>query len=88
MTICHYCYILGTGFKFQSNLCSQCHDVLMKSMNLNDIAIPNIHDAGYSFIIIGISKIEAKSLMQNVNLSGKVEHYINYKNYKKCLKHM
>ena len=39
---CHYGYFLNKGFKFQSNVCYRCHDLLMKSMNLSDIAILNI----------------------------------------------
>ena len=30
---------LDTGFKFLPDLCNGCHDVLMMSINLNDIAI-------------------------------------------------
>ena len=27
--ICHYWYFLDKGFKFQSNVCNECHDVLV-----------------------------------------------------------
>ena len=27
--ICHYCYILHKGFKFQPNVCNGCHNLLM-----------------------------------------------------------
>ena len=40
--ICHYCYHLSKGFKFQPNVCNRYHDLLMIFMNLNDIAILNI----------------------------------------------
>ena len=40
--ICHYWYFLNKGFKFQPNVCSRCHDLLMMLMNLSDIAILNI----------------------------------------------
>ena len=33
--ICHYCYFLDKGFKFQLNVCNECHDLLMMSMNLS-----------------------------------------------------
>ena len=35
--ICHYWYHLDKGFKFQPNVCNECHDLLMMSMNLSDI---------------------------------------------------
>ena len=44
----------------------------MMSMNLNDIAILNIHSADYRCIISGISKSEAVNLLQNIDL---IEHY-------------
>ena len=37
--ICHYWYFLNYSFKFQTNACNRCHDLLMMSMNLRDIAI-------------------------------------------------
>ena len=39
--ICHYSYFLHKSFKFQSNVCNACHDLLMMSINLNDIAVLN-----------------------------------------------
>ena len=54
---------------FQPDVFNGCHDVLMVSMNLSDIAILNIHDANYCFIISRISKNEAKNLMQNIDVT-------------------
>ena len=41
--ICHYWRFLDKGFKLQPNVCNQCHDLLMMSMNVSDITISNIH---------------------------------------------
>ena len=49
--ICHYCYFLHKGFKLQPNVCNRCHDLLMMTMNLSDIAILNIKSADYCCII-------------------------------------
>ena len=73
--ICHYWYILNYSFKFQSNVCNKCYELLMMSMNLSDIAILNIKDSNYRCIISLISKNEAINLMQNVDLTKKAEHY-------------
>ena len=35
--VCHYWYFLTYSFKFQTNVCSRCHDLLMMSMNLSDL---------------------------------------------------
>ena len=37
--ICYYWYFLNYSFKFQPYVCNRSHDLLMMSMNLNDIAI-------------------------------------------------
>ena len=66
---------LDKWFKFQSDVCSGCHDVLMMSTNLSDIATPNIHGADYRCVISGISKSEVINLMQNVDLSKKMVNY-------------
>ena len=78
--ICHY-YFLKKGFKFQPNICNRCHDLLLLSMNLSDIAILNIKSADYCCIISGIGKNETINLMQNADLTEKNEkkHKTYYK---------
>ena len=73
--ICHYWYFLNYNFKFQRNVCNRCHDLLMISMNLSDIAILNIKGFDYCCIISLISKNEAIILMQNADLTVKSDHY-------------
>ena len=62
--ICHYWRFLDKGFKFQPNVCKGCHDLLMMSMNLSNIAILKTKNANYRCIITGISKSEAIKLLQ------------------------
>ena len=69
--VCHYWYFLNYSFKFQPNVCNRCHDLLMMSINLSDIAILNIKGSDYRCIISLISKNEAIKLMQNVVLTEK-----------------
>ena len=66
-----YWYFLKKGFKFQPNVCNRCHDLLMMSINLSDVAILNIKGCDYRYIISGISKSEAKNLLQNIDLAEK-----------------
>ena len=72
--ICHYWHFLNKRFKSQQDVCNGCHDLLMMSMNLNDIAILNIKFADYHCIIRGISKKETINLMQNMGVIKKAEH--------------
>ena len=69
--ICHYWYFLNYSFKFQPNVCNRCHDLLMMSMNLSDIAILNIKGSDYRCIISLISKNEAINLLRDADLTEK-----------------
>ena len=69
--ICHYWYFLNHSFNYQPNVCNRCHDLLMMSMNLRDIAILNIKGSDYRCIISLISKDEAIKLMQKADLTEK-----------------
>ena len=69
--ICHYWYFLNYSFKFQTNVCNRCHDLLIMSVNLSDIAILNIKGSDYCCIISLISKNEAINLLQNADLTEK-----------------
>ena len=71
--VCHYWYFLNYSFKFQPNVCNRCHDLLMMSMNLSDIAILNIKGSDFCCIIGLIRKNETTNLMQSANLTKKSE---------------
>ena len=40
--LCHYWYFEDVGFKFEPNVCSKCHNILMTAYELKKIAIFNI----------------------------------------------
>ena len=75
--VCHYWYFLNYSSKFQPNVCNRCHDLLMMSINLSDIAVLNIKGSDYCCIVSLISKNEAITLMQNADLTEKMKHYEN-----------
>ena len=52
-------------------VCNGYHDILMMSVNLNDVAILNIKAADYCGIISGIRQIDAVDVLQNANLTKK-----------------
>ena len=47
------------------------YDLLIRSMNLNDVYILKIKNADYRCIIGGISKSEAIKLLKNIDLTKK-----------------
>ena len=71
--ICHYWHFLNKGFKFQLYVCNKCHNLLMMSIKLSDIAILSIKGSDYQCIISGINKREALKLSQNVDFTEKSE---------------
>ena len=67
--VCHYWHFSNNFSRLQPNLCNGCHDLLMMSMNLSDIAILNIKGYDYRCIISLNSKNETIDLMQNADLT-------------------
>ena len=55
----HYWCFLDKSFKFQTYVCNWCHNLLMMSLNLDDIAILSIHGVDYCCNMNGISGSEA-----------------------------
>ena len=45
--ICHYWYFKDIGFKYKPYLCNDCHDLIQKTMNFNDVAIVYVKGSAY-----------------------------------------
>ena len=75
--------VFHKGFKFQPDVCTGCHDVLMMPVNLINIAILNNHGVDYCCIINRINIINALNVLQNANLSEARE--VLSKQKKKCI---
>ena len=67
--VCHCWYFLIYSFKFQPNLFNRCLDLLMISISLSDIAILNIKDPDYCYIISLINKNNVINVMQDSDLT-------------------
>ena len=55
---CHYWYFLNKGFKFQPYVCNKCHNLLMMSMNLSNIAILKIKNTDYVVLLLELAKVK------------------------------
>ena len=62
---------LDKGFKFQPDVCNRCHDLLLISISLSDIAILDIKSVDYCCIISEIRKIVVVNLIQNADFTEK-----------------
>ena len=69
--VSHYWHFLNYSFKFQTNVCNRCHNLLMISLDFSDTVILNITGSHYRFIISLISKNEAMNLLQDADLTEK-----------------
>ena len=69
--ICHCWYFLNKDFKFQMYAYNGCHDLLLMSINLDDIVISNINGIDFQCNINGVNKSEATNLLKNADLTEK-----------------
>ena len=69
--LCHYWYFLDKNFSYGPYLCDGCYNIMQKSINFKNISIINVNKSGYRIYFLGMSKHEAKKLMNNSNLSDK-----------------
>ena len=53
--ICHQWYFLDKGFYFLLYVCNRCHDLVMISMKLSDIAILNIKGAAFVALLVELT---------------------------------
>ena len=71
--ICHYWYFLGKGFKsFNLMSATICHDILMMSINLNDIAILSINGADYCYLLRELAKMTLQMYCNMVTWQKKI----------------
>ena len=64
--ICHYRYFLDKNFNYEKYLGNECHDLMQKAMNFNDVAIVSIKVNDYRIHFWYMSKDElAISIMHN-----------------------
>ena len=71
--IFHYWYFLDKNFNYEPYLCNDCHDLMQKAMNFNDMAIVSIKGNNYKIHFWYISKDDEINAMNNCNLIEKRE---------------
>ena len=67
--VCHYWYF-NHGFKFQKSVFNGCHDLLMMSPDINNVAVTSIKSVDFHCIIYGVSNSVAVHLLENSVLNG------------------
>ena len=69
--ICNYWYFLCKNFTYQPHLCNGCHDLMLKAIRFNDVAIVSIKGNDYRIHFWYMGKNDARSIMHNSNLIDK-----------------
>ena len=63
--LCHYCFFKDVGFKFEEHVCNRCHDLSTMAYSLKNIAILSAKGATFRCLLMGISKNEALTKLNN-----------------------
>ena len=61
--ICHFLFF-NRWFNFQDSVCNGCHDLMMLSLNISDIAIIAVKGVDYHCISHSINKSEVIHLLE------------------------
>ena len=80
--ICHCWYFLDKCFKYIPYLCSDCHDLMQKSINFNNVAIISVKESDYRIHFWYMNKDGAINIVENSNLNEKsgLLYFLLYKN--------
>ena len=69
--LCHFWYFLDKNFHYQRYYCNGCHDISMKAVSINNLAViyskGNAYRVNFAFMNLG----EVNKLMTNSNLNNK-----------------
>ena len=69
--LCHYWYFLDKNFNYQKYNCDGCHNISMKTISINNLAIVYSTGNAYRIYFCNMSKDDTISMMHNSNLIDK-----------------
>ena len=67
--VCHYWFFVNKNFKYEPYLCNDCHDLMQKTMNFNDVAIVYVKESEYRINFWHMSKNDSINIVKNSNLN-------------------
>ena len=70
-SFCHYYYFLDIDFNYQKYLCDGCHDMSMKAISMQNLAIVYHGKNVYHVNLVFMSKNDAFNLIKNSNVINK-----------------
>ena len=69
--LCHYWYFLDKNFNYQKYYCDGCHDMSMKAISINNLAIVCSKGDAYRSHFWNMSKDDVINIIHNSNLIDK-----------------
>ena len=71
---CQDWHSLKLNLRFQSKVCNGCHDLVLKAINFNDVAVVTVKGKDYRIHFLYMSKDYVINLSRNAELSRIVEN--------------
>ena len=66
--IFHYWYFLNLNYAYEPEVCNGCHNILMITYELENIAIPNVKGVDYWCVLWNITRNDAANRSNNSKL--------------------
>ena len=63
--MCHFCFFIDKNFNFDERLCNGCHDMNMKAISINNLAIVYVKGSAYRIIFAFMKRSDAINLIKN-----------------------
>ena len=70
-SLCHYYYFVFNNFNYQRHICNGCHDISVKAISMQNIAIIYFDGHAYRVNFAFMSRNDAFNLMKNSIITDK-----------------
>ena len=71
--VCGFWFFVNENFNYEDYACNGCHNLLMMAFSLDNIAVLNIDNLFYRWILMGISKNKGLKRLNNASNLGKTD---------------
>ena len=74
--ICHYWYFVDNNYKYEGEVCNECHDKSMMAYEFKTIAIMNVKGIDYRCLILNMTRNDAIDRLNNSEIDAKESWWI------------
>ena len=69
--MCHFWYFIDKKFNYEKHLCNGCHEMNVKAVSMNNLAVVYAGGSAYRINFVFMSKNDAINLMKNAVIMDK-----------------